>query len=334
MDPARFDGFVRVLGAARTRRAVLGTLLAGAVVPLLDGEDAGAGRRGKRGKRRQRRVAAPQAPQAGACDVCEKDCQFSSVQAAMDAANAGDTIRICAGTYKSNPTLYTNKSLTLAGAGADETVLKGGGFVRVFMVGPSAAVTLRDLAIEGGLEQQKQRGGGAGILILDRGSLTLERCLVERNVATEGGGIVVSKGSTLTAIDSEISGNTASAIGAGLVVREGGKATLEGSTRVGDNNVNVWGGGIYTVGELTVTSRVRIDRNKAGGHGGGIFAARPGAATFEAGSLVTDNKAAQGGGGLFNDRAPVTLADTTIVVDNDPQNCGGAFGTQTANCVN
>ena len=49
---------------------------------------------------------------------------------------------------------------------------------------------------------------------------------------------------------------------------------------------------------------------------------------------MTDNDAGDVGGGLHNDRATVTIANTSIVRDNDPDNCDAISGLQTASCVN
>lgn len=327
-ETTRFDQLTRALGRPASRRSALSALLGSAAVPLLA---SGASAKRSKGKRKAQR------PRATLCDVCEKDCPFSSLQPAINAANPGDTIRICEGTYKSNPTVSINTSLTLIGAGADETELKGGGFVRVLNIGPQAVVTLQDLAVTGGVERQQQRLGGAGIMIWDGGTLTLERCRVEDNYARDGGGIAVSRGATLTLLDSVVTQNTAMAGGGGLLVKEGGTATLGAGSRVTDNVSTVFGGGVDLAGTITLKAGSRVDRNKSVFNGGGIFAARGSTAILEAGSHVTDNTAGGGvdtGGGIFNAGATVTIADTSIVTDNDPDNCSGISGVRTPNCIN
>ncbi len=50
---------------------------------------------------------------------------FASLQAAVNAANDGDTIAINAGTFAGGVTI--TKSLALRGAGAETTTIRGGG---------------------------------------------------------------------------------------------------------------------------------------------------------------------------------------------------------------
>ena len=328
METTRFDQMTRTFSRTGSRRAALSALLAGAVMPLLH-PDAGA-------KRLKSKGQAPRPPRGTPCDVCEKDCPYSRLQPAIDDAKAGATIRICKGTYTSNPTITINKRLTLVGVGGDDTVLKGGGFVRVLQIGPSGVVTMQGLTVTGGVERLVPRGGGAGILVLDRGALTLERCRVEDNLAAEGGGVAVSRGASLTLIGSTVSENTALTVGGGVLVRSGGTATLETGSRVTDNEARVWGGGMLLEQNATLLLKdgSRVEENTARFFGGGIFAGRNSTLTLEAGSRVTDNDAGDEGGGLFNDRATVAIANTSIVRDNDPDNCAGISGLQTANCIN
>jgi hypothetical protein len=63
-------------------------------------------------------VAAP--AWASAKTVCPKNCQFTRIQAAINAASPGDTITVGAGKYYEN--LMVNKSVTLQGSG-DGTVI-------------------------------------------------------------------------------------------------------------------------------------------------------------------------------------------------------------------
>ena len=52
---------------------------------------------------------------------------------------------------------------------------------------------IEGLTVTGGVERLVPRLGGAGIMVWDRGKLTLERCRVEDNLAAEGGGIAFER---------------------------------------------------------------------------------------------------------------------------------------------
>lgn len=311
-DATRFDLLTRMAGRSATRRTALAALLAGAMasMPLgdagADGNDRDKKRR-RRKRRREEQAALQAPPTTAACDVCKSGCAYSDLRAAITAASAGATIHLCPGEFKPGPAISINKELTLAGAGVGATILKGSGQVRTMEIGPAGNVTLRDLTITGGKEIQKQRLGGAGVIVWDRGRLTMERCQVEGNHATEGGGVTVNKGSSLTLIETAIEQNTAAGVGGGLLVRPGGTATIKAGTHIAENYAGIWGAGIYAEDTAVVT--------------------------LESGSTVTENTGGQMGGGIVSRKASVSLADPSIVTGNHPDNCGGVVGSPIANCV-
>jgi pectin methylesterase-like acyl-CoA thioesterase len=60
------------------------------------------------------------------------------IAAAVAAASAGDTVLICAGEYSIGTTIVVDKTLTLQGAGAQHSVLSGGGTKRIMLTSSSA----------------------------------------------------------------------------------------------------------------------------------------------------------------------------------------------------
>ncbi len=186
-----------------------------------------------------------------------------SLREAIAEAAPGETIAVPAGTYSlTSGELTIAKSLTLAGAGAEQTTIRAGGQYRVIRVtGAGNQVTLSGLTVrDGDLRENRALGGG----VLNGGAaLTLRGVAVVHNSATTptpagvnaaaiGGGIASAAAtSRLTILDSLVAENAAiaaglagghggRAIGGGLVAAEG-PLTVERAT-VRDNRVDARGG--------------------------------------------------------------------------------------------
>jgi hypothetical protein len=155
-------------------------------------------------------------------DVCPSGCQFSAVAEAVEAALLGSTISICAGDFVTSVNVF--KALTLRGAGADQTILRGPGALRVMEV--RDVVLVQNLTITGG---NQDIGGG----ILNRGTLTLGGVVVTGNTANVGGGIenFVAGGSPVLILDnSHVTANMATGRGGGIDKTNGTVTLTNGST--------------------------------------------------------------------------------------------------------
>jgi hypothetical protein len=198
-------------------------------------------------------------------------CQ-RTIQAALTAAHDGDTIKVARGTYKGPITI--TKSVKLVGAGADATVIRGGG--PVVTVGTDGAaheptVTISDVKITGGLATTTF---GETFLAF-------------------GGGVFVppgaddNPGATLTIRDSVIAGNRAAP--AKIFDRDPGDtdapACPDGPCSFGGAN----GAGIDSHGTLTLVHSV-VAWNQAGGP--------------QASDAI--------GAGVWSDRGSLTIVDSTI----------------------
>jgi pectin methylesterase-like acyl-CoA thioesterase len=205
--------------------------------------------------------------------VCASGCTYSTIQSAINAASTGDTILIGKGHYVETLVVF-GKRLTLQGADSRTTVVDGNGAGTVVTIGnfntPSnTPVALSNLTITRGFGSN-----GGGIAVLNGGSLTLRHSVVVGNHSSgDGGGINAFSDSAVTIADSTITNNDATEAG----------------------------GGVAATGESTTFQILR--------------------------STVSANRATQGFGGgisLTYDGSKITLQDTDIV-DNSASSAGGAF---------
>jgi hypothetical protein len=206
--------------------------------------------------------AAPLAAHADSRCIRVDGACFSTVAAALDAADDGDTVRIPRGTFRGGITI--TKSITLAGTGMDDTALRGGGPVlTIGTLGQPTppTVTVRDLTITGGHTSTSD----------------LSRFLTgEDGIWALGGGIEVppgafdddflpAPGATVTLLRTRLSDNRAApsaSVPSGLPCPGGQDCPFA----IGA------GGGIDTWGDLTVVDSL-IQGNQAGGAAAGSSAA-------------------------------------------------------------
>ena len=165
---------------------------------------------------------------------------YSDLQAAIDAANLGNTIQvkgICLGDFT------VDRDLSFVGKATKSTpkaTLDGGGSGNVVKVDDNVTVSFKDLLITRG--RAADAGGG---IWNDGGSVTLRgSAQVDGNEATNVGGIFNFEGTV----------------------------NLNGSTQVNGNTAHYNAGGIYNeLGTVNLNGSAQVNRNVASGQGGGIF---------------------------------------------------------------
>jgi uncharacterized repeat protein (TIGR02543 family) len=179
-----------------------------------------------------------------------------------------------------------SRTLTIDGTGHTITLDGGGGssYWSVFHVTSNGIVTLKNLTIQNG-----RAADGAGIYN-DNGTLTLTGITLQNNSAQN---------------------NTDTARGGGIF-NIGGSVTVTRSKFI-NNAADLYGGGIYNSGTLTVTDSILQGNSTVGatgktGEGGGIFNDY-GTLTITHDTIY--NSAADMGGGLFIYANPTTPASIT-----------------------
>src|SRR4051812_4923764 len=248
-----------------------------------------------------RLAAAAPATAAARDDLCvgtRPGC-FATVQAALETASDGDTIRIRPGTFAGG--VVIDKSITIEGSGPRETVIAGGG--PVVTIGEFGAAEEPTVSISGVTIPGGQTTGGP---IPD----------LERQVAN-GGGVFIppaagfGPGATVTISDSLISDNRVApgqsapvgppcpgdracefALAEGGGIDSFGALTLEDTT-VSENSAGAAtglqdassdgaGGGIASNGRLTLVDSAVVGNHASAtapngrfGEGGGIWSSGP-----------------------------------------------------------
>jgi hypothetical protein len=213
--------------------------------------------------------------------VCSSGCDYTSIQAAVDAARNNDTILISAEFFQEN--VVVDKRLIITGSGAWLTVVDGGGSGSVFTIN-NQVVTISDLTIQNGSAAQ-----GGGILTLGSSAdLTLDNCEIVDNAASSGAGIFNTAGTVAITVNT-IAGNQASYLGGGIY-NSGEPITIDSSTIY--LNTAVYGGGLYvyayTVGSDVTITNSTISMNSANG-GAAIYASTTDSTVTVASSTIAEN---------------------------------------------
>lgn len=238
----------------------------------------------------------------------------SPLVTAIGAAQSGDTISVW-GTCVGNFALAMD--LTLQGRGRNAT-LDGNQTGRVLDISAGTA-TIRDLTITNGLTS----GSGGGIFVAS--AAVLKNVLIIGNTAGAtqfGGGIEADLGSSLTLIDSTVSGNSAGSSGGIDMFRA--TASLTNSNVTGNHATRTPGtepdgcgfagvvyscaGGIWNYqGKLALVDS-NVSGNTAAFRGGGVVSyvrffadgtPRSGLTILSGTTSISSNTAGDSGGGIF-----------------------------------
>jgi parallel beta-helix repeat protein len=236
--------------------------------------------------------------------VCASGCDFTRIQAAIDAAPNGGTIQVQAGTYKENLTITGKQGLTLQGAGMNAVTLDGSAGVAV----QSPAISIQhsqNVTIQGLKIINSRRGlhaiGTAGLVVTNnsfqnnlRQAVLLEQQTeiqmtnnLFQNTHSDKDG---KQGDGVYMLDTKavLKGNTISGnanygvVAAGASAQSGSTVTIEQNTISGNSYLGI---GLYG------TSTATIDGNTiAGNVEEGIYLGNTAHAQI-ANNQITSNKA-------------------------------------------
>jgi hypothetical protein len=277
--------------------------------------------------------ASPLVPQAE-LHVCPTGCPYSSIQAAVDAANPDDVIKIGAGTYMSVTTVhgiqqmaFITKSLTIRGGynppdwnisnpSLYTTTLDAQGHGRVMYIDGSANADLITVTLDG--------------LQLTDGYWSITE-YIGNWAAPTGGGVRVQK-ANMTILNSRLYANhTFNGLGSGLFQQYGSLSMQNSVVQENSGTGGIYsplfgeyGGGLFLL-QATVTIQGSFILNNSAGYGsvnydaspygGGIYLNSSTAAidhTLFQGNLAAQNEYGRGGG-LAYENGSVSISNSTLL---------------------
>jgi hypothetical protein len=245
---------------------------------------------------------------------------FNTIQAAVNAAVAGDTVHVCSGTHSLSAEVTVPVLLTFEGDDAATSIVDGSGSVRLINAGGND-IAVTDMTLQNG------RTLSVGGAIFTTGSLTVTRSIVRNNTASgDGGGVF---GNPVTVTDSTFDSNQSNGFFGGALRALVGGVTVTGSTFTNNSITGGFGSAINTPGPLTVTNSTFTGNN----------AATSGTVVSTGGTTITNStftgNTAVGISAIHTQGSVLTLTNTVIADDSLSNNCaadifddgGGNFST-------
>ncbi len=274
---------------------------------------------------------------AGDCTNAASPC--GTITFALNASVAGsltmsDTIFIAPGTYHENLTIRKYIILQGQSSSGSATVVDGSGS-RVILV-DAPRVTINNLTIQNGNATSLTPSVGGGIYISRTAEVTLRNSFVVNNTATGGGGIFSGNSTLLNVIRSSFSNNAATTGQGGAISDDVGSTTLITISAIITNSATA-GGGIYSIGSLTVVNSTISDNSTTSGNGGGINAG----GTVSLNNVTVSNNTAgssggASGGGIFVSGGTTTLQNTILAGNTGASgtvDCAGTLNSSGYNLI-
>jgi len=255
-------------------------------------------------------------PIAAYSTVIEVPKDYTTIQAAIDAAQNGDTVLVAPGTYIENINFNGKGISVVSGQGPILTIIKGNSNWSVVTFntfeGPNSV--LKGFTItngKGAFYSGKTHGCGGGVFCFGSAPI-IEGNVITQNSAKWGGGVYCDSASPEIR-ENTISDNDAEA--AGGIYCFNSSSPLIANNKIISNHVLYGAAGIYCAD--TSSSNIignYIYMNSASlGCGGGIISESD---IFIHGNIIAKNRCGQNGGGLLCFLTAKTIISNNLIVDN------------------
>jgi hypothetical protein len=208
-------------------------------------------------------LAVVPAPLAGAdpTTVCASGCDYQTIQEAIDNAVAGDSILVKDPAH-TEAGISVTEDVTIRGQGAPNTIVqaaatKDAALDRVFLIESGATATIEDMTIRHGYGKANETDSAAVVDTPDSGP-AVATAVASATASALGGGIYVAEGGALTVNRCTVTDNqveaTAIAEASALAVSKSIDADIDAeASALADASADANGGGIANSGTLTVT---------------------------------------------------------------------------------
>jgi parallel beta-helix repeat protein len=275
------------------------------------------------------------APFLSAQNVINVPANQTTIQAAINAANSGDTVLVAPGTYVENIN-FNGKAITVTSSGGPSvTTIDGGanGSVVTFNTGETNQSILSGFTIQHGSSYY-----AAGGVQVSSASPTITGNVITGNHATGGIGIYIDGGSPRVT-GNTITGNTqiGSGGGGGGIYATAGSGspsspTITGNTISNNSVANGGNGGGIAVAYFSspLIQNNLIQGNTAYNNGGGISVQSYNSPTVVQNVIVNNSVVGSySGGGLWVDvnNSPETFVNNTIAGNTAPNRTSGLYVT-------
>jgi len=253
---------------------------------------------------------------AGVYNSTNMAYNYGSITDAVSAASSGDTILVSTGAYDETVYIYdtvltidggySNHCLGKASSGytiinADDTAIF---FKEAVRIGSNAVVRLEDLDIVDGKVSSIITRNGGGLIITEGSTVTVSQVRVYNNACNGYGGGIYVGDSSLYFINSQVYSNAAKTSNSGRQGSGGGLAANHSTVTFENSPLS------YNWGEV---------------NGGGIYVQSGAVVTVTGGSSDIEENRAEYGAGIFVTSATLFVESSADIGSNIATNDGGAI---------
>ncbi|KPA15065.1 RCC1 repeat-containing protein [Candidatus Magnetomorum sp. HK-1] len=249
--------------------------------------------------------------------VCSSNCDYTSIQLAIDAASFSDTVFVSDGTYYETLD-FQGKAIrieSIHGSNATTIDAKNSGSVVRFAHQETNTSILKGFTLKNGLSDF---GGG---IFVDNASPVIENCRIINNQADSGGGLYLTNGASPQLSNCAINVNIASN-GAGVFIDNSNIHFSQ--TTIKFNKAAQNGGGIFLNASSPDIDQIIIQGNHAA-RGAGIYIAQNSLPQITRSQLSENSASESGGGACIIQQSELNIVNSLIFGNSANFNGGGFY---------